>query len=51
MQTMPNGQQAPVSRVGMSREHAQKVVEVLQNTLNQHTQGKPKYLSDSSSDK
>jgi DNA-binding XRE family transcriptional regulator len=49
MQTMPNGQQAPVSRVGMSRDHAQKVVEVLQNTLNQHTQGKPKYLSDSSS--
>lgn len=31
-----NNQPAVVSRVGMSREHAEKVIEVLQNTLKQH---------------
>ena len=33
-------QSMPVSRVGMSREHAEKMIEVLQNTLKQHDQGK-----------
>jgi transcriptional regulator with XRE-family HTH domain len=52
MQSMPNGQQAPVSRVGMSREHAEKMIEVLQNTINQYEQGKRrKFLPDSSKDK
>lgn len=32
----PNNQQVPVSRVGMSRDHAEKVIEVLTKTLNQH---------------
>lgn len=45
-QSGPTGQQPnAVSRVGMSREHAEKVIEVLQNTLNQHDQSqKPKLL-------
>lgn len=52
MQAMPNGQQAPIARVGMSQEHAQKVIDVLQNTLRQHDQGKrsSRLLPDSSSD-
>lgn len=36
MQQASNGQSTPVSRVGMSREHAEKVIEVLQNTLRHH---------------
>jgi DNA-binding XRE family transcriptional regulator len=41
MQQMPNGNQpAVVSKVGMSREHAEKVIEVLQKTLKQHDQNK-----------
>jgi DNA-binding XRE family transcriptional regulator len=37
MQQLPNtSQPAVVSRVGMSREHAEKVIEVLRQTLNQH---------------
>ena len=31
----PNGQQLPVARVGMSREHAKSVLEVLQRTLDE----------------
>lgn len=34
--TGPEGQQFPVSKVGMSREHAEKLIEVLRNTLDQH---------------
>lgn len=38
MQQTVNGQSAPVSRVGMSRQHAERVIEVLQNTLKHHDQ-------------
>lgn len=38
--TGPEGQQLPVSRVGMSREHAEKMIEVLRATLDQHNQSK-----------
>jgi transcriptional regulator with XRE-family HTH domain len=31
-----NGQSIPVSKVGMSRHHAEKVIEVLQKTLDHH---------------
>jgi hypothetical protein len=34
--TGPEGQQFPVSKVGMSRAHAEKLIEVLRNTLDQH---------------
>jgi hypothetical protein len=40
MQQVGQNQPAVVSKVGMSREHAEKVIEVLQNTLKQHDQGK-----------
>lgn len=46
LQSGPGAQQpTAVSRVGMSREHAEKVIEVLQNTLKQHDiSQKPKLL-------
>lgn len=44
-QTGNNGQQIPVSRVGMSREHAERVIEVLQNTLKHHDEHGQKKLS------
>ncbi len=47
MQQAPNGQTAPISRVGMSREHAEKVIEVLQNTLQHHDQHGQKKLPSS----
>lgn len=34
MQQTGTGQSLPISRVGMSRQHAERVIEVLQNTLN-----------------
>ena len=40
----PNNQQIAVARVGMSREHAESVIELLQRTLQQ---SKPKLLDDS----
>lgn len=44
MQQAGNGQSVPVSRVGMSRQHAEKVIEVLQNTLKHHDQHEQKKL-------
>jgi transcriptional regulator with XRE-family HTH domain len=38
-QTGNNGQSMPISKVGMSRKHAEKVIEVLQNTLRHHDEG------------
>lgn len=35
MQNMGEGNQVPVARVGMSKEHAQRIIEVLQATLTQ----------------
>lgn len=37
MQQTGTGQSIPISRVGMSRQHAEKVIEVLQNTLKHHS--------------
>jgi hypothetical protein len=42
MQQTGNGQSVPISRVGMSRQHAERVIEVLQNTLKHHNQGQDK---------
>lgn len=42
-----NGQQLPIARVGMSRDHARKVIEVLQQSLDQTDQTKqikPRFL-------
>lgn len=44
MQQTGNGQSIPISKVGMSRKHAEKVIEVLQNTLRHHDEGKHKRL-------
>lgn len=35
-QQKPGGQQVPISRVGMSREHAERIIKVLQDTLQEH---------------
>lgn len=41
MQRVPNSNQpVPVSRVGMSREHAEKIIDVLTKTLKQYDEGK-----------
>lgn len=34
--TGPDAQQLPVSKVGMSREHAERMIKVLRSTLDQH---------------
>ena len=39
MQQAGNGQALPVSRVGMSRQHAERVIKVLQETLKHHDHG------------
>jgi hypothetical protein len=44
MQQTGNGQSVPISRVGMSRQHAERVIEVLQNTLKHHDQHGQKKL-------
>lgn len=44
MQQTGNGQSVPISKVGMSRQHAEKVIEVLQNTLKHHGPGNQKML-------
>lgn len=44
MQQTGNGQSTPISRVGMSRQHAERVIEVLQNTLKHHDQHGQKKL-------
>ena len=44
MQQTGNGQTVPISKVGMSRQHAEKVIEVLQNTLKHHGHGNQKML-------
>ncbi len=40
----PNNQPLAVSRVGMSREHAESLLDVLQKTLQQHVTKRPKSL-------
>lgn len=46
--TGPDGQQFPVSKVGMSREHAERMIEVLRLTLDQHDHsGGQKFLPSS----
>ncbi len=42
--TTPDGQQLPVSKVGMSRKHAERMIEVLRATLDQHDQSDGKGL-------
>lgn len=42
MQQLPNTQPAVVSKVGMSREHAERVIEVLKQTLSQYDFNKTK---------
>lgn len=44
MQQTGNGQSIPISRVGMSRQHAERVIEVLQNSLKHHDQHGQKKL-------
>lgn len=44
MQQSGNGQSIPISRVGMSRQHAERVIAVLQDTLKQHDQHGQKKL-------
>ncbi len=44
MQQTGNGQSVPISKVGMSLQHAEKVIEVLQNTLKHHGPGNQKML-------
>ena len=44
MQQAGSQQAVSVSKVGMSREHAQKVIEVLQNTLKHHDKNNQKKL-------
>lgn len=49
MQQAPNGQQPNVvSRVGMSREHAERIIQVLQQTLSQYEANKKQKLLPSS---
>lgn len=36
MQSSPSSQQIPVSQLGMSRDHAERLIEVLRATLDQH---------------
>lgn len=52
MQQLPNASQpAVVSRVGMSREHAERIINVLQQTLDQYDKNKqPKSLPASDQD-
>jgi DNA-binding XRE family transcriptional regulator len=45
MQQTGNNQPVAVSRVGMSRMHAERVIKVLQDTLKQHDQHNQKKLS------
>lgn len=47
MQQAGNGQPVPISRVGMSRQHAERVIKVLQETLRHHDQGNQKSLPSS----
>ncbi len=41
-ESIMNGQSVPVSRVGMSIEHAKKVAEVLNKTIKKYEENKPK---------
>jgi DNA-binding XRE family transcriptional regulator len=44
-QQKPGGQQVPISRVGMSREHAERMIKVLQETLREYDRNqKPRLL-------
>ena len=50
-QSGPNNQSITVSQVGMSREHAEKVIEVLSRTLREYDSNqKQKLISDKSND-
>jgi hypothetical protein len=50
-QSGQNNQSVPVSQVGMSREHAEKVIEVLSRTLREYDSNqKQKLISDKSND-
>lgn len=52
MQSQPDGKSNTVSQVGMSREHAEKIVEIIQKTLDHHDQsGKTKFLPSPDQDK
>jgi transcriptional regulator with XRE-family HTH domain len=44
MQQIGGSQPVPVSRVGMSRQHAEKMIKVLQDTLKHHDQGNQRML-------
>lgn len=45
MQSSSKGQQSTISRVGMSRSHAEKIIKVLQTTLREYDRNqKPKLL-------
>ncbi|HEX5455894.1 MAG TPA: helix-turn-helix transcriptional regulator [Candidatus Saccharimonadales bacterium] len=51
-QSGPNNQSVTVSQVGMSREHAEKVIEVLSKTLREYDSNqKQKLISDKTNDK
>ncbi len=44
-QQKPDGQQIPISRIGMSREHAERMVKVIQETLREYDRNqKPRML-------
>jgi DNA-binding XRE family transcriptional regulator len=46
-QTKPGGQQVPVAKVGMSRQHAERIIKVLQDTMREYDRNqKPRYLSE-----
>jgi hypothetical protein len=46
-QAKPGGQQVPVTKVGMSRQHAERIIKVLQDTMREYDRNqKPKYLSE-----
>lgn len=52
MQNLPGSQPQPVARLGMSKEHAKSVLEVLKTTLEQAEKGKqPKFLNPPKTDK
>lgn len=52
MQSQGEGKSIPVSQVGMSREHAEKVVEIIRKTLDHHDQStNQKFLPSPEQDK
>jgi DNA-binding XRE family transcriptional regulator len=52
MQNLPGGQPQPIARLGMSKEHAKSVLEVIKNTLEQAEKTKnPRFLNPPKTDK